>query len=253
MPRALNSLRPSQHYEREAFDAGLSAVGYDVVQNLPGPTSGDVLLIWNRYGAWAEQAIQFERFGGRVLVAENGYLGKQWRGGKWFSLAVGHHNGAGTSPYRGPARWDGWGVELSPWRSGAGSLILGQRGIGEVGLRSPDGWAEATQARYGGHIRQHPGTGAAALLEDELRGVARVLTWNSGAAVLALAFGVPVWYAAPEWIGAGAARTLSGWPGQDLRDDATRLDTFRRMAWAVWNLEEVRTGEAIESILGGRA
>lgn len=246
MPRALNLLRASPHYRREAFDVGLRAAGFKIVSAIPDPRPGDLLVSWNLYAGAAEQAWNFRRHGATVLVVENGYLGKVWRGAEWFSLALDHHAGAGRWVDGGPARWDSWGVELAPWRTGGlETVILGQRGIGECGIASPHRWAEGVQRRIGGRIRQHPGQGPAVPLADDLRRAREVVTWHSGAALHALLMGIPVWCDFPQWIGAGAALPLSQYGAPAMRDDAARLAMFRRMAWAQWTLEEVRTGEPI--------
>jgi hypothetical protein len=252
LPRALNRLRASLHYRREAFDAGLTAAGFEVVEQLSNPKPGDLLLIWNRYGGYHEEACHFERAGGRVLVTENGYLGKAWCGGEWFALAEGHHAGAGRWQDGGPARWDAWGVEMAPFRQhGSETVILGQRGIGEPGVRSPDRWAESVQQRFGGRIRPHPGQGPAKPLADDLPAAREVITWHSGAALQALLLGVPVWFEFPRWIGAGAGRPLSvlGAGAEPARDEEARLAMFRRLAWAQWTLDEIRTGEPIRCVL----
>lgn len=249
--RALNLLRLSLYYRRTCFDAGLKAAGFNVVQTLHDPKPGDVLLIWNRYAGFNELAAYFERSRAKVLVTENGHLGKDWKGGEWFSLALGHHAGAGQWADGGPARWDSWGVELKPWQDGPRThLILGQRGIGEPGIASPDHWAETVQRRIGGRIRKHPGVEKESVsLADDLAGTGNLVTWNSGAALKALMLGVAVWYDFPQWIGAEAARPLSEWGAEPKRDDAARLSMFQRMAWAMWTLNEIRTGEPIERLL----
>lgn len=254
MPRALNTLRASLHYRREAFDAGLRAAGLDVVSQLPDPGPGDLLLIWNRYGGYHELACQFEARGAQVLVVENGYLGKAWRGGEWFALALGHHAGAGRWPDGGRERWDGWNVELAPFRKhGSETVILGQRGIGEPGVRSPDHWAEGMKTICPGHgfrVRPHPGTGPAKPLAEDLADAAAVYTWNSGAALQALLLGVPVWYCFPLWIGgrAGAPWAQLGYMPPNT-DPEARLAMFRRLAWAMWTLDEIKTGEPIRRLL----
>lgn len=252
MPRALNLLRAALHYRRSAFDEGLRAAGFDTVGALDRPRHGDLLLIWNRYGGFAEIADRFEAAGATVLIAENGYLGKGWRGGEWFSLARGHHAGAGAWPVGGPERWDGWGVDLAPFRAGGDeTVIFGQRGIGEPGVRSPDRWAEAVRGRIGGRIRPHPGTGPEGVpLAVDLARARECVTWHSGAALLALLMGVPVWYAFPQWIGAGAARSLAEYGrAEPRRDEAARLAMFRRLAWSMWTLDEIRTGEPIARLM----
>jgi len=248
--RALCLLPDGPNYRREQFLAGLAAAGFEVVSELGKPAAGDVLVIWNR-GTWRDaEAGRFEAAGARVLVAENGYMGKVWRGQKWFSLALGHHAGAGQWRDGGPQRWDSWGAELAAWRAGGTEVvILAQRGIGEPGVASPPGWAEAVRRRIGGRIRNHPGKDAPAVsLEDDLRDARCVVTWHSGAAILALMLGVPVFHAFPRWIGAAAARPLAEFEQGPLMPD--RLPMFRRLAWAMWTDEEVRNGAAFQHLLG---
>jgi hypothetical protein len=254
LKRALSLLRSALHYRKAAFAKGLQAAGYKVVDRLPDPGPGDVVVIWNRYQGYDEQARHFERNGGRVVVVENGYLGKDWLGAQWFAMALGHHAGAGQWPEGGPERWDALGVDLRPWRHVNGSvaetLILGQRGIGEPGIASPVGWAEKTRKLVGGRIRPHPDTDARAVpLEQDLALAGSVVTWASGAALRALVEGVPVWYEMPQWIGAGAAKPLAEFGSEPKRSDAARLACFRRLIWAQWRLSEVESGEAFTRLL----
>lgn len=243
--RALCLLRESLHYRRGAYLEGLQAAGYRTVSHLPDPAPGDVLVIWNRYSRGHEEAKRFERAGATVLVTENGWLGKGWRGGEWFSLCRNHHGGAGTWYCGGPERWDSWGVELAPWREGGTqTIILEQRGIGEPGVRSPPGWHMHTQLRIGGRIRHHPGNQRTPI-EPDLSKAEKVVTWASSAGLKALAYGVPVWHEYKQWIGAEAASRI----GDPLvRDDTKRLSMFRRLAWAMWTLDEIREGQAFDAI-----
>jgi hypothetical protein len=248
--RALNLLRTAPHYRRDAFDSGLKASGFKLVERLDRPEPGDVLVIWNRYAGYAEVADNFERRGAAVLVAENCPFGNSWRGGVWYSLARRHVALTGGEIHDGgPSRWDSWGVELAPFRDGKETVVLAQRGLGHNDIKSPDGWAEAVQRKIGGRIRQHPGTGPAKPLADDLRKAREVVTWSSAAAVQALTLGVPVWHAHPKFVCAAASRPLSEFPGDPRRDDAARLACLRRLAWAIWSLAEIESGEAIEHIL----
>lgn len=250
--RALNLLRPSLHYRREAFDAGLRAAGFDVVERIDRPGPDDLVITWNAYAGFGEIGRRFEQCGAQWLVAENGCLSKTWAGGEWFSLALGGiAAGGGAFPEGGPERWDSWGVELAPYRTGGDeTVIFGQRSIGAPGVASPYKWAENTQRRVGGRIRQHPGNAAPTVaLADDLKRASECFTWNSGAALHALLLGVPVWSEGP-WIGASAARPLSQWgKAEPNRDEAARLEMFRRLAWAQWTLDEIRTGEPIRRLV----
>lgn len=258
--RALCLLREQIQYRREAFLVGLAAAGYKVHDRIDKPKEGDVLVIWNRYGHWHEQACHFERAGARVLVVENGYLGKSWLGDTWVAVAIGHHAGAGKWVEGGPERWDSLGVQLAPWREGGKEvIILGQRAIGEDGIASPQEWAERTRQRLGtGRIRRHPderNCPELPPLEEDLKNAACVLTWASSAALRALIFGIPVYHDLQNWIGAPAAWPLDHWPMDRLklghkRNDEARLAMFRRLAWAQWRMDEIRSGEALVHLLG---
>lgn len=252
--RAQCLLPDGPNYRRGEFLAGLRAAGYVVEDRIPRPAAGDVLVIWNRPARNEMEARRFEHAGAAVLVCENGYLGKQWRGAKWFSIARGHHAGAGEWPAGGPERWDGWGVELAPWRRGGREVVvLAQRGIGEPGVASPPGWAERVARQIGGRVRPHPGGDAPAVpLADDLAGTACVVTWHSGAAVHALLMGVPVFHAFPDWICAGAARPLAHFAAGTRCDDVARLEALRRMAWAMWTVDEVRAGVPFLTLRGIR-
>lgn len=253
--RAFCMIRPALHYRRDSFTLGLRNAGYDVVTALPKPTPEDVLLIWQRYGHYDEQARHFEAHGARVLVAENGYLGKAWKDQEWFALAQGHHAGAGEWRWLDNERWDRLGVELQPWREGGKeTIILAQRGIGERGVASPPHWAELTKQRLGvGRIRAHPGNKEPELpLLDDLAKAESIVTWNSSAALRALIAGIPVWCAYSKWIGASAGKPLSQFGTAPMRDDAKRLQMFRRLIWAQFTLPEIRSGFAFKTLLGQR-
>lgn len=250
--RYCSLLRSSPHYRAEAFEQGLKACGFT-----PAPHDQcDLLVIWNRYGGWDKDASRCEARGGTVLVVENGYLGNEFAGSHWYAISRSQHNGAGSWTEGGPERWDSLSVDLAPWREGGEVILLPQRGIGPDGVAMPLGWLadieavlKARRIRY--RVRPHPGQGESVPLEQDLSGAGCVITWGSGAALKALRLGVPVVHAFPRWIGAGASVGLSEWlAGAPLvRDDARRLAMFRRLAWAMWRLDEIRSGEAIKCIV----
>lgn len=254
--RALCLLRPQPEYRRDAFVAGLASVGYRVsLQPAFTPGPGDVLVIWNRYGDSHKWAQRFEAAGGIVIVAENGYLGREWRGGRWYALSVGAHNGAGCWALGGADRWDGWQVPLAPWRREGGHvLVLQQRGIGTAPVAQPVGWAErvaqqlATLTRRPVRIRRHPGERPAETpLAADLAGAWACVTWASGSGLKALLAGVPVFHGLPSWIGAAAAER---WPADiEAPNCGERLPMLRRLAWAMWELEEIAHGDAFRLLL----
>lgn len=243
--RAFLSLRPGVHYRREAFATGLARVGFEVHHGMTDrPKVGDILVIWNRYAQYDAAAKIFERHGLPVLVAENGYLGNELAGERWYALALSHHNGAGAWPKGGPERWDSLGIELEPFRPVAGGecILLPQRGIGPAGVAMPRNWQRDTerQLRDVGmpyRVRPHPGTGACVPLEVDLARAGAVLTWGSGAALKALQMGVSVFSDFPKWV------------GRQDNTDAGRIAMFRRLAWAQWRLSEISNGEAFKWLL----
>jgi hypothetical protein len=100
-----------------------------------------------------------------------------------------------------------------------------------------------------GRVRPHPGRHDNVPLERDLARARAVVTWGSGAALKALAWGIPAFYALPSWIGAPAARPLAQMDLGPVRDDAKRLAMFERLAWAQADLEEIAAGDAISRLL----
>ncbi len=248
--RAACLLRPDPHYRPDVFRRGLERVGAKWVD----PGKAELLVIWNRTAQSADLALQCESRGGTVLVAENGYLGVQWRGAVWYALSIGQHNGAGRWPDGGPERWDRLGVELAPFRhDGTERVLLPQRGIGAPGVRMPSGWTMTAlrQAGKPARVRAHPGMRAAVPLEQDLAQARSVLTWGSGAALKALAMGIPCFHSFPKWIGAAASRPVAEIRQGELRDEGARLAMFRRLAWAMWRIDEIESGEAFARLLSG--
>lgn len=243
MPRALCLLPEGPNYRRQTFIKGLQAAGYEVVGGFR-PEPADILVQWNRKQDL--EARRFEAVGAKVLIVENGYFGKVWNDRKWFAISIGHHAGAGEWRYLGPERWDSWAVDLKPWKAGKEVVVLGQRGIGEPGVASPHGWAETVARKLGGRVRPHPGKDAPQIaLETDLTNARCVVTWASGAGLLSMALGTPVFHAFDRWIGREACRPLSEF-GEPLMDDEKRLSMFRKMAWAMWTAEEVESGYPFE-------
>ena len=266
MPRAWVVIREAPWYRRQAFTSGLKAAGYEVL--LRGPDRGrpgDLFVIWNRYAGTHEIASRFEREGGTVLVAENGYIGAGGTAPKfdvhpggpkpehYYALAEGWHNGRGRWPSGGPERFAALGVELKPWRTeGEHILVCPNRsfGVGEA-VMHPD-WAERTAARLRKatarpvRIRAHPGNNAPRRsLSEDLKGCWAVVIWSSGAGVHALAAGVPVFVEARFWVmkGAGASGPV------DAPVMPERLPHFERLAHAQWTCAEIESGEPFRRLL----
>ena len=250
--RAQCMIREALHYKRGTFLEGLYAAGFSLAAAINKPQPEDVLVIWNRYGHYHEEARRFEAAGARVVVAENGYLGKNRAGGDWFAMAVGNHCGAGTWVEGGPERWDLMGVTMQPWRmDGHEVVVLGQRGIGPPGIATHQTWANhVARTIPGARVRAHPGNHDPLVpLDRDLARAKAVVVRSSSAGLWALLWGIPAWAAVPWWIGAGACRPLSEFGQEPKRDDAARLAVFRRMAWAQWEASEIKSGQAFTHLL----
>lgn len=198
------------------------------------------MVSWNLLREARPAAAAFEAAGRPVLVTENASWGNDFEGGRWLTLARGVHNTSGRFPDCGPDRWDSMGVELAPWRVGGDEIvILPQRGIGPPGVAMPQGWLQQAKTASGGRIRPHPGNRPAARsLQADLARAIEVWTWGSGAAVMALLFGIPVRSFMPNWI------------AEQNNTDEGRLAMFRRLAWAQWRLAEIKSGEAFDRLFG---
>jgi hypothetical protein len=253
MPRAICLVKDREPYPHQHVITGLRAAGYDVTSTIPGkPKSDDLLIIWNRMGDRHFVARTFEGVGAPVIVNENGWIGRE-KGRKFYSLCRNHHNGAGAWKVGDDSRWDRFGIELKPWRKeGRHVLILSSRGIGEPGVAQPRQWINEAYAqlqkatRRPIKVRNHPGDSNADISPD-LVDCHAVVTWASGAAIKAIAAGIPAFYGLKRWIGAPAACHDLGAIEKPFLGD--RLPMFRRLAWAQWTADEIATGEPIRRLI----
>lgn len=212
-----------------------------------------MLLIWNRNRINEPVAERYEALGARVIVAENGYLGQPPGGGKFYALALSQHNGAGRWYVGDEPRFQ---IEDQPWRGrGKHILVLPQRGIGSQSVRMPSTWTQGVVKRLKAitdrpiRIRQHPGAKKADPLPD-LLGCHAAVTWGSGAGIKALQYGFPVFHELDKWIGGCAARRLA----DSIEDCNTgdRTELWRRISWAQWSLDDIRSGEAFDRLLNDK-
>jgi len=260
--RAYVLIRDQPWYRRSVFVAGLRAAGFDVELRAPDkPDRNTLLLIWNRYANNHDLANRVEAAGGRVLVAENGYLG---RGGgtpkfevhpagpqphHYYAISSRFHNDDTLIRSGDTDRFAALNVTLKPWRTGGDYiLVCPNRSFGVPSRMMPPDWAERRQAqlaRSAGcpvRVRVHPGNNAPKrALADDLAGARAVYIWSSSCGVHALAEGIPVIADAPYWIAKNAAR------GE--RDDNTREAAFHRLAWAQWTCEEIAHGDPFTHLL----
>jgi hypothetical protein len=248
MPIAVVQIRAEPVYRNDAFVKGLGRHGYKMSPAHTNPTdSRDLLVLWNRKrGADDAKATGWERRGGTVIVAENGYIQKEDK--TTYALSVHGHNGAGWFPYDASEdRFSKLGFTLKPWLSGGKRdgyyLVCGQRGIGSPQMASPALWAEKMAKALAAkglnvRLRQHPGNFPAKTpLSEDLKGAKACVIWSSGSGVKALVEGIPVEFDAPHWICAGAV------------DEATRAERMNFMAHGQWHFKEIESGEPFARML----
>lgn len=251
-------IRDLPHYRRHAFDAGLSAAGFSLLHSTPvagRDHRGNVLVIWNRYGGYHDIATQFERGGGLVIVAENGFVGKDENGLQYYSLALDGQNGSGRWVTGEEPRFPLLGFEIKPWRepTPTGHIIIrGQRGIGRSGVASPPDWHNAVARGLRTHrkvlVVEHPGVGAVTDKKHEqyLQGAHALIIWSSAVGVKALIAGIPVICHSPYWVckhGAASASELEAEASlTSAQADLRKREALERMAWAQWSLAEIESG-----------
>lgn len=250
-----------------AIAAGLERAGY-AVKKCAGawaPESRrDVLVTWTRHKGSKDQACtRFEEAGGRIIVAEEAHLRFLPHGPypneQYFSLSLNDHQAFWRS--YGAERWDGWNIEIQPWRSDGGIvLVREQRGIGSPCGGSPPNWHQETARALRRFTDRkievviHPKTlkregKPVPAPEAQFADAWCVVTWSSHMGTEALLHGVPV-------IGRGPNFFLSPACGSRLEEvDAprrpdNRLAAFRRFAWAQWSMTEIASGEAFKRLLG---
>lgn len=243
MNRVWLNLRHAVPERIAAFEAGFHALNYVCSGAQPParpPDRRDVYVSWNLIGYARVVADMFKAAGARVLVVENATWGNSFAGKRWYTLCRDVHNTVPreTLPMGHESRFDALGVDLAPFRTSGEVIILPQRGIGPAGVAMPFNWTlKASHRHQGARIRYHPGTKPCKPLAEDLAKAGRVVTWGSGAAVLALTYGVAVTSDMPNWIGA-----------QD-NTDAGRLAMFRRLAWSQVTLDEIADGSALQRLL----
>lgn len=249
-------LRPGPEYRREAFHSGLRAAGFTVSTDEPNRFApADCLVIWNRYLAMDVLATRAEQAGVPVLVAENGYFQRPRYGGKHYAIALGGHNGQGSWPAGDGSRWAALGIELQSWRArGNHVLVCPNRPFGRPGFVMPSDWAKRTLWRLQAltkrevRLRLHPGNVEPAVpLQRDLQDAWAVVIWSSSAGVHALVAGIPVIAMCPAWICKPAAGdTLETIDSPAMPE---RLPVMQRLAWAMWSLDEISSGEPFVQLL----
>lgn len=255
--KAFCRIRDQPVYRRDAFLRGLVNAGYDVAPIYAEPVGapGDVLVIWNRYGDNHELASRFERAGGKVVVAENGYVGVDRNNRQRYALALAGHNGSGSWPVGDGQRWNALGIELQPWRTeGTHILICPNRSFGMPGFIQPGNWpaiiADRVRAvtRRPIRIRPHPGNEPPRKsLSEDLADAWACVIWSSSAGCEALIAGIPVFQCAPWWsMGSAACTDLKLLDNPPL---PYRMAACWSVAWQQWHVKEIESGEPFQHLL----
>jgi hypothetical protein len=271
--RAVNMIRTAPEYRRAAFDSGLAAAGYTLANDVRDPRPGDLLVIWNRYGRFHQEAMRFEAAGASVVVVENGYYDPRrtgWHDRHVYAMALNGHNGSGRWPGNGVEYPDGYDdvedrlmdfdVDFEAWgRSDGYILVCGQRGIGSPIMASPPDWEADVARRLRAFtdrtikIRRHPGNRDPEVpIERDLEGAWACVVWSSNCSIAALRRGVPVFYEAPAVVTHKAChRTIDmierrqpEWRGTD------RFAAFLDLVWAQYSVEEIASGWPFKVLLG---
>lgn len=252
---AILMLRREPQYRRDAFVNGLKRCGYGVDLDpryafLRPNSERDLLILWNKKAGSEELAAnEWERRGGTVLIAENGYLGNAPKHVEYYALSAHGHNGSGWYPWPDEPRFARLGIALKPYapRPEGCWLVCGQRGIGSTLMASPPGWGEKTyeklkKAGMNARFRQHPGNFVPKVpLKDDLAGARICVIWSSAAGITALCEGVNVQYSAPHWIASTARMDVKGYDN--------RLEVFERVAWGQHHVDDIATGAPFERFL----
>lgn len=195
----------------------------------------------------------YRKAGREVLVLERGYLGDRFA---FTSIGWNGLNGRATFPEYaddGGARFRSMGLSLEPMRSGGDYVLIAGQVPGDAALagRNLQSWYEAQAARDWGLpvlFRPHPlahkrgpvrpvagATMDRSPLPEALRGAARVITFNSNTGVDALVAGVPA--------------TCDD-AGSMIHGVMDRETWAHALAWKQWSLDEIRSGVALEAVVG---
>lgn len=265
MKRAYCMIRDLPHYRCHSFITGLHAAGFEVYRSGAARDAkrGDVVVIWNRYGQYDAIATQAEKQGALVIVAENGFVGRDVNGNQFYQLALHGHNGSGYWAVGEGDRLARLRINVNPtWQAPAPTghiVVRGQRGIGRPGMASPANWHEIIAAKLRASTKRrvlvipHPGNGAVTDQRhvEYLAGAHALVIWSSSVGVKALVIGVPVIACSPYWV-CGPTPSIGLIESDFIRSDASnavRHEMLRRMAWAQWSLEEIASGAAFRHLL----
>lgn len=177
---------------------------------------------------------------GRYLLVDRCSFGDTNR---YVSLVLNGHGRRGdhcAPRHPNPRRWETHGVEVLPWRTGAGfSVLAGQCEPYSPKWQSMGEWYRSVM-NVCTHFRPHPAEPINQTLLpvwSSFEGVSRMVTLNSSVAIDAILRGIPT---VVEDEGGMA------WPGFRVADD--RLPWLHWLAWTQWHHDEIAAGEPIRHL-----
>lgn len=196
----------------------------------------------------------------RVIVLETGYVHRR----DYFACGWGGLNGRADfrnadSP---PDRWEKLGVELEPWRLSQGHVLVVGQVPWDASVQNSDHlqWVSdianaLKEYGFGVCVTPHPlgpkyvvegipsvyGT-----MEDKLKGAEAVVTYNSNSAVEAVIKGIPT--VAMDCGSMAWPVTRHVLHKMCVAYTPVRDQWAANLAYAQWNLDELRSGEAWEHI-----
>lgn len=237
-------------HKADLLREGFVSAGYAFTDKNNSPAPDDVLVAWNRKPQNKERIKFYEKAGAKVVIAENGYIGKDDHGNKLLALAQNKHLGLGKWFVGEEPRYLQQNFMILPWKEpGKNIVLLAQRGIGNAKkLHWYNQLAHEIrqQTKRKVIVRPHPGKNPTPLA-PVLDNAHCVVTWSSAAALHALAYGVPSFHLLEGWIGELASRFGLDELENPLRGD--RIPMFHRIGWAQWSADEIRSGEAIKKVM----
>lgn len=272
----IKCVKPLKH----AVAKGMQLLGYHTIFDSPqGFMRGDIFCAWTLYDGSSRRRYSDHaaHAGIKTLCFENGWL----RGSGLYQVAwrVGNStgfNGHGFFP-AGPdlARWYKIGPQLRPWREdGDHILVCGNKGMlygNKSGreINHDDSWPDyiigkiRMRTKRPIHYRPHPKAArepclpkinmpdkvidtSKETLEQSLSGAWCTVVYASSSASTSIVEGVPVIYNGPlimcHELATAKLNLLENPPMPD------RLSVLERLAWSLWSLEEIASGEALRCL-----
>jgi len=242
--KACIGIPPLDDYPYHAVIAGLSRLGY-TCEPATVKHEADILAVWSPWmGSYRQQLqILFAAAEKPVIVMENGWLSPMAHR-PYYQIALDGWNGTGTFPAGGAERWASFGVHESPWKiGGAYELVIGQRGHPKDQRTAPPDWHMGLGFPADRQIVRRPRVTTRPLAAD-LAGASVCHVWSSNAASHAVVAGVPVIQHGPNLM----VSAMASKPGDPIFR-GERQPELIRLAWAQWNLDEIRSGEPFARLL----